>query len=350
MSTARAKVAKGRAPRGRPATGHAPKSLILTTALALLLAVGLLSWDISEPWRTATPSADGEIAVPLAGGVSLVDSTSGRVRELVKAAPNASVTSVAWSPDRATLAYTYFHRRPEDRVSSAELFTVPARGGEPTLVVPRPQPGTIVDAPAWSADGRAIFYAFQGVEGGRPVARIEKVTLADGARSALYLDGAFPTASSDGRNLAFVFDNGGGQALRVGGVDGEPAREIVKAGTFNALMGPRFSPDGAWIAFVAVGNGSAGLPPGRAFGLADLLGVRVAYAHGEPWQIWKVRPDGSDLQRATMMQEDEPLVAWSRDGNWLAVHGASGLWLVDVRNAAAEPRRLTDGTIGGIDW
>ena len=36
MSTARAKVAKGRAPRGRPATGHAPKSLILTTALALL--------------------------------------------------------------------------------------------------------------------------------------------------------------------------------------------------------------------------------------------------------------------------------------------------------------------------
>ncbi len=368
MTVARPKPARNRTAKNRPAAGHAPRTLVLTTALAFVLSMALLAWELSEPWRTATPSAGGEIAVPLSGGISLVDSGTGRARELLKSSANASVTAVAWSPDRATLAYTLFHRRPEDRVSSAELFTLPATGGEPTLLVPRPQPGTVADAPAWSPDGRAIFYSFQGVENGKPVARIERVGVADGSRSSLYADAAFPSASVDGRSLAFVFDDGNGQSLRVGTVDGDAPRDIVPATAFRSLMGPRFSPDGTWIAFVAVGpgpasgSGPAGRPspspkpgssidpPTRPTGLAAWFSVPVAEAHGDPWNIWRVRPDGSELQRVTPMQEDEPLLAWSRDGNWLAVHGAGGLWLLDVRNPAAEPRRLADGTIGGIDW
>jgi Tol biopolymer transport system component len=350
MSVARARPARNRPARSRAAAAHAPRSLVLTTAVALVLAVGLLTWDVSEPWRTATPSAGGEIAVPLSGGISLVDSGTGRVRELVKSGANASVTAVAWSSDRSTLAYTLFHRRPEDRVSSAELFTVPASGGEPTLLVPRPQAGTVADAPAWSPDGQSIFYSFQGVENGAPVARVERAGVTDGARMSLYADAAFPTVSADGRALAFVFDDGNGQALQVGTVDGDTAREIVPASAFRSLMGPRFSPDGTWIAFVAVGPGTGAAARPRPTGLAALFTVPVAEAHGDPWNIWKVRPDGTELQRVTAMQEDEPLLAWSPDGNWLAVHGSGGLWLLDVRNPAAEPRRLSDGTIGGIDW
>ena len=360
MGAVRPKSSRPRNTKGRTSAGggHAPRALVLTTALAFVVSVALLSWDLSEPWRTATPSAGGEIAVPVAGGVSLIDSASGRARELVRGGANSSVTAVAWSPDHAILAYTLFHRRPEDRVSSAELFTMPASGGEPTLLVPRAQPGTVTDAPSWSADGRSIFYSFQGVENGKPVARIERVGIADGGQQPLYADAAFPTASSDGRSLAFVFDDGSGQSLRVGTVDGEAPREIVASTAFQALMGPRFSPDGAWIAFVAVGPGPAGVAPSpptrverpRPTGVAAWFAVPVAEAHGDPWNIWKIRPDGSQLQRATPMQEDEPLLAWSRDGNWLAVHGSGGLWLVDLRNTATEPRRLADGFIGGIDW
>jgi Tol biopolymer transport system component len=343
---------QSRTDRARKA-GHAPAQLVAITVCALLLAVGLLGWDLSESWRTAPTSAAGQIALPAAGGISLVDSATGRATELIPSRANASVTAVAWSPDRSTLAYTLFHRRPEDRVSSAELFTIPASGGSPTLVVPRPQPGTVIDAPAWAPDGSAIYYTFQGVENGKPVARVERVTLADGARQPLYDEASFPSVSADGKQLAFTFDDGSGQALRVGTSAGGDAREIVSATAFRGLMGPRFSPDGAWIAFVAVGPGpSAELPVEtrpRQAGLAAIFSVPVAEAHGDPWGIWKIRPDGRELQRATPLQEDEPLVSWSRDGAWLAVHGTGGLWIVDARGIG-EPRRLGDGTIGGIDW
>ena len=327
------------------------------TCAALLVAVGLLTWDLSESWRTGPSTTNGMIAVPVAGGINLVDPTTGSSRELVPSRANASVTAVAWSPDRSTLAYTLFHRRPEDRVSSAELFTIPAGGGSPTLLVERPRPGTVIDAPAWSADGRSIFYAFQGVENNMPVVRVERVTVADETRVPLYDDASFPSASPDGRMLAFTYDDGSGQSLRVGSVDGGDAREIVAASAFRGLMGPRFSPDGAWIAFVAVGPGPSGavdpVPSAEArprpTGLAAIFTVPVAEAHGDPWGVWKVRPDGRELQRVGTLQEDEPLIAWSRDGSWIAVHGTGGLWLLDPRGAV-EPRRLADGTIGGIDW
>src|SRR4051794_40457873 len=242
MTTARAKSKRARAGRAAPATprsrpvpptrrtraaGHAPRALIFATGLALLVAVGLLGWDLTDAWRSAPPSADGQIVMPVAGGINLVDTASGRSRQLLAGEANASVTAVAWSPDRSTLAYTLFHRRPDDRVSSAELFTIPASGGTPTLVVPRPQPGTIVDAPAWAPDGSAIFFAFQGVENGKPVARIERVGIPDGSRQMLYDDASFPAVAPDGRSLAFAYDNGSGQALRLGSAAGGDARELV---------------------------------------------------------------------------------------------------------------------------
>ena len=329
--------------------GHAPRQLILVTCAAFILAIGLLSWDLTESWRSGPASTNGQIAVPTSGGITLVDAVTGQTRELLPRRANASVTAVAWSPDRSTLAYTLFHRRPEDRVSSSELFTIPSGGGSPTLVVPRPQPGTVIDVPAWAPDGRAIFYAFQGVENSRPVARVERVTLADQSQQRLYDDASFPTVSSDGRQVAFTHDDGRGQALRVGSVEGGDAREIVNNATFRGLMGPRFSPDGTWIAFVAQGPGPAGELPTQRSLLAAIFDLRVAYAHGEPWNVWKIRPDGRELQRVGTLQEDEPLISWSRDGSWIAVHGTGGLWLLDSRGLT-EPRRLTDGSIGGIDW
>lgn len=327
-----------------------PRALIATTACCLLLAIGALAWDLTDGWRTAPPVAAGQIARPMGSGIGLIDPATGAVRELIKGEANAIATAVAWSPDRSQLAYSVFHKRPEDKISSAELYLVPATGGTPTLIVPRDQPGSIIDAPAWSPDGQTIYFTYQGTENGRPVGRVERVTLADGSRQRLYADASFPDVSPDGQMLTFVHDDGSGASLRVGSVNGGDAREIVPASQFSALAGPRFSPDGTRIAFTSQGQSQT--PSGqipKPTGLLGLLSIPVAEAHGVPWATWTIRPDGSDMRPATSLQEDEPLISWSPDGAWIAINGGGGLWVVDARGTG-DPRQVTDGSIGSIDW
>jgi Tol biopolymer transport system component len=327
-----------------------PRALIATTVCCLLLAIGALAWDLSDGWRTAPPVASGQIARPLGGGIGLIDPGTGKVSELVRGESNAIATAVAWSPDRTRLAFSVFHKRPEDRISSAELYVVSAAGGTPTLTVPRDQPGSIVDAPAWSPDGQSLFYTYQGTDNGRPTARIERAAVADGARQPLYTNGSFPDVAPDGRALAFVHDDGTGASLRLGSVSGGDAREIVPMNTFTSIAGPRFSPDGTRIAFTALGKGpQPGAKVDHATPLWGLLDVPVAEAHGDPWGTWTVRTDGSELRPATSLLEDEPLLAWSPDGAWIAINGGGGLWVIDVRGAG-DPRQVTGGSIGSIDW
>jgi len=324
--------------------------LIVTTTCCLLLALGALAWDLTDSWRTAPAVVSGQIARPLGGGIGLIDPATGKVSELVRGESNAIATAVAWSPDRARIAFSVFHKRPEDRVSSAELYVVAATGGTPTLTVPRDQPGAIIDAPAWSPDGQSIFYTYQGTENGRPVARVERATVADGSRQPLYADGSFPDVAPDGRSLTFVHDDGTGASLRLGSVSGGDARDIVPVNTFTSIAGPRYAPDGTRIAFTALGKGPQ--PSGEVIrppSLWGLLSVPVAEAHGDPWGTWTVRTDGSDLRTATSLLEDEPLLAWSPDGAWIAVNGGGGLWVVDARGTG-DPRQVTGGSIGAIDW
>src|SRR5438067_5647404 len=99
----RARVATAAPSRRSRRSGHAPRQLIVTTCLAFLVAVGLLAWDLTDSWRNAPPSVNGQIAMPNAGGINLVDPASGRSQPLVKGEANASVTAVAWSADHATL-------------------------------------------------------------------------------------------------------------------------------------------------------------------------------------------------------------------------------------------------------
>ena len=342
---ARSKAAKTKAePRRRP------WPLYLASALSLILALGVLGWELTEEWRPAPVGPLGQIVLPARGGVSIVDAATGRAREIVKTGQNETITSVAWSPDRDRIAYALFHRAAGDQVSSGEIFVASAGGGSPQIAVPRDRPGSVADLPRWSPDGQFLYFSYQGLDGRQPVARVERLRLADGSRTPLFRDAAAPDVSPDGQSLAFVHDDLTGQALMVGPADGGQARQLVARDAFTAIMGPRFSPDGTRIAFTAVGPGPQAANAGGILGrLAAFFSVPVAYAHGEPWSVWTVRVDGSDLKWASTLQEDEPLVAWSPDGARLAVHGTGGLWIVPL-NAAFEPRRVADGSFGAIDW
>jgi Tol biopolymer transport system component len=68
-----------------------------------------------------------------------------------------------------------------------------------------------------------------------------------------------------------------------------------------------------------------------------------------PWDVWLIGADGSGLRRLTYLAEDDPSVAWSPDGRWLAIQGGSGLTLLDVSSGRTE-RLVRTPAFGAIDW
>jgi Tol biopolymer transport system component len=59
--------------------------------------------------------------------------------------------------------------------------------------------------------------------------------------------------------------------------------------------------------------------------------------------------DGSDLRRLTQWYEDDPSLAWSPDGRWLAAQGGSGLRLLDLASQQSSWLRR-EPAFGAIDW
>jgi Tol biopolymer transport system component len=84
---------------------------------------------------------------------------------------------------------------------------------------------------------------------------------------------------------------------------------------------PQFSPSGAWIAFLATGDG-----PSVSAGVVAALGT----GRNGVQDVWMIRPDGSGLQRLTTVLEDQPDFAWSSDGRHILLRGAFGVYTVEV--------------------
>jgi Tol biopolymer transport system component len=78
--------------------------------------------------------------------------------------------------------------------------------------------------------------------------------------------------------------------------DGSGLRQITMGADFTDRV-PRWSPDGRWIAFFS----------NRAGG----------------YELWKIRPDGSDMQQLTEVP-DASFPAWSPDGSRIAVSMTAG--------------------------
>jgi len=61
------------------------------------------------------------------------------------------------------------------------------------------------------------------------------------------------------------------------------------------------------------------------------------------------RSDGTGLRRVVQLSGDDLSVAWSPDGQWLAVSGAYGLFLFGVADGS-ERDVSKDGSFGALDW
>lgn len=320
---------------------------------------------IELPTATAAPTA-GKLLITRGGNFWLFDLATLQARQLTHFPQNTFVASPALSPDRRMVAFTSFvlPTSPSD-LGGSDLSVMDVSGVAPRIVRPHGQPGVSFEEPCWTADGKAILATlrstvyhqgrFQGVK-----VAIVRVTLDGSALTTLVSDAQAPAASPDGRRLAYLTANEQGvtTTLWVADAMGRGARDLLAGRGFVYLRAPRFSPSGDRLAFGGVG----GPPAGRAMnasdgrvrrpvgnGMAWPPGPAVAEAHGIPWEIWTVRPDGRDLRRLTHLQEDSPIPAWSPDGTWLAVAGEIGLYLVDP--AGQRTLRLSTSTSsGGLAW
>ena len=101
-----------------------------------------------------------------------------------------------------------------------------------------------------------------------------------------------PTWSPDGSKVAFVSDRGENSDIWTVSTDGTDPVNITNHEAKD--HSPAWSPDGEWIAFASVRD--------------------AAY-----WELYLMRPDGSDVQRITWWEDASDLSpSWSPDGSRLA--------------------------------
>ncbi len=120
-----------------------------------------------------------------------------------------------------------------------------------------------------------------------------------------------------------------------------------RAGRFTAISSPRFAPDGKSITFAGANPVGSAEAPGHF--LVRLFDVPVAYAHGDPFDVWAVNTETGETSKLAPSGEDEPALAWSPDGQDFLMYAPGGIYHFDASGGAG--RKISDrGGYGGIDW
>jgi Tol biopolymer transport system component len=324
----------------------------------LILAVVVVLVTVTLFGRTAHGESDftdmpfgpiGTIVAPHGAGVVLTNVATGAEESIAVMPPVGVAGHAAWSPDRTQLAISRFGRRPSERVGGSDILLVSATGGEALPVAEHDLDGALLGAPAWLPDSSGVYFDRLPPAGTPATSQVMFAAIGTNATAHSVAVGGWPAVSPDGRLLVYVRPSGTTGYLNelvltdVGGVH---ERVLVPADELVQITSPRFSPDGAEIAFVgSVSYGEEARLPGDP---ADLFAKGVL-AHGPPGDIWVIAVHGGPWYRLSTFDEDEPTLAWSPDGYWLAMMGGGGLYLLP-RDLSLPPMRAGKGGFGGIDW
>lgn len=334
----------------RPGTGSRLLMLAVALALALLtLGVGPAHGQVVPTLGENYPFGPfGTIVAPHGAGVITTDASTGAEQVLPITPPVGVAGHAAWSPDRLRLAVSRFGRRPGERVGGSDILVAPAWGGEGVPVVEHHADGALLGAPAWVPDSSGLFYDMLPPSGGPALAQVMFSEIGTNAAPRVVAQGGWPAVSPDGLLLAYVRPSptsGFLSELVLSDLAGVWSRVLVRGDELVQITSPRFSPDGTEIAFI----GSVTVGEARAVpGLGELFAKGVM-RHGPPGDVWVMRVAGGPATRLTSFDEDEPTLAWSPDGFWLAMMGGGGLYLLP-RDQSQPPYPLARGGFGGIDW
>ena len=168
--------------------------------------------------------------------------------------------------------------------------------------------------------------------------------------------------SPDGKQLVYAkLAPQSGETLESQALAGGDARTLVPvAENLNPFNSPRFSPDGATIAFASADQTGATAPapvryvtlrrnaPGSPWAAAPAAPAETLL-DGLPEDIWTVAASGDTPVRIADLKEDLPTLAWNGDGKHIFVIGSAGLYDVNVQSGAVD--RIGEGVFHGqIAW
>jgi Tol biopolymer transport system component len=337
--------------------------IAVASVVALALCVG--AWEIfagrmfpasagqpsggSSPAAGARPAAPldatGRLLIPIEGGLSVVGLPDRDVTDVVRVQANGAVIAARWAPGGASAAYAASVLEAAGSAGRAELSLTDFAGG-PRLLIRDERPGASLDAPAWTPDGRSVYVSSAALVDQRLDRWIERIDIDSGARTAV-MEGFFPDLSPDGASLVRVRSDRRGDVLALTAPDGRDPRALILPGRFSRIGPARFSPDGQTLAVpLSAPDLRAREPvPARPWGL---LGSSIAFAHGDPWDVFLMDVAGGEPRRLTRLAMDEPTISWAPDGTQLAVWSSLGLHLAD--RAGRVTFALDRGGYGGIDW
>jgi len=241
---------------------------------------------------TSGPGPDETPTVDRQGRVAFISSRwrnelivenmrTSEARTLVRHTP--FLWAPAFAPSGRALAYS---RSEVD--GSWHLWITDIDGGSPRQLT-RTDRGEVY--PRWTPDGRSVIY--HNWVAPRQIWRVAQDGGPPVALTPAGRDAAFGDLSPDGRQLAFVTSDGTQEQVFVMGVADGTAPRLLRAGAASL---PRWSPDGAWIAFAPNRTYFGGIsiihPDGTGERrLTDSGGWPVWWSDGNRIGYTTVRPD-----------------------------------------------------------
>ena len=264
----------------------------------------------------------------------------------------------SWSPHGHRIAW-WTTTAKEGVSGQRDIYTSPAEGGTP---VPVTSDAALDWNPVWSPDGRHLYFASNrggsmnvwrvaiDEQSGRVQAQPEPLTTPSAFAGHL-------SVSADGRRVAYASLE---RTAPIQTVPFDPVSGSVTTTPVTVVGGTRFlawvrpSPDGQWLAYYSIsnqmdllisrsdGSGERELthdPANDRYPAWSPDGRHIALFSNRSgkYQIWSIRPDGSDLRQLTFAPDgvgSNPI--WSPDGSRIVYSGtASG----DDRMFVFEPAK-----------
>jgi hypothetical protein len=193
-------------------------------------------------------SPDGASVASGGRQIMVADINGGNVRkyEATRPADPEGVNAPRWSPDGRTIVYQVDGRNQK----IGNLFALDVASGKVTQLTDLEQisSGLWYMSPSYSLDGRSILFTSPSTgKDDRQVWHLWSIPASGGEPTLVVRDAGFGEYSPDGSTIAYTRLSGDGEfgGLWIANADGSDRRQLV-AGEFYF---PRWSPDGTRIAY-----------------------------------------------------------------------------------------------------